>query len=71
MGEWQDIASAPRDGTTFIAFQGEDIYRCAWMIEEPDEGPGQEGWFDIVNMSFEGPTHWMPLPAPPSTGETP
>lgn len=62
---WLDICSAPKDGAEFIAFQGGDIYRCAWLTEEPDEGPPHTGWWDFVNSSFEEPTHWIPLPKPP------
>jgi hypothetical protein len=62
VGGWRDIASAPRDGTWFLAMQDRDIYPCQWHTEEPDEGPPSEGWFDLFNRSFEAPTEWQPLP---------
>ena len=62
---WQPIESAPKDGAPFIAYQNGEIYACRWLIDEPDEGPPAEGWFDTVNASFEAPTHWMPLPTAP------
>jgi hypothetical protein len=64
---WMPIASAPKDGTWFIALQDGELYPCQWHAEEPDEGPYQEGWWDHFNKSFEEPTRWIPLPAPPST----
>jgi len=72
---WRSMDSAPKDGTPFIAAQGEWIYRCQWLRDEPDEGALREGWFDLENMSFEEPTHWLPyealppLPTASPTGE--
>lgn len=65
-GGWRPIESAPRDGTRFAAYQAGDVYACSWREEEPDEGPYLEGWWDHYNTSFEEPTHWTPLPKPPS-----
>ncbi|MBN7777727.1 hypothetical protein JYP49_14090 [Nitratireductor aquimarinus] len=59
---WMTIDSAPRDGSSFLASQDEWVYRCQWFEEESDEGASREGWFDLENLSFENPTHWMPLP---------
>jgi hypothetical protein len=56
------ISTAPKDGTWFVAFENEDSYPCSYEIEEPDEGPGKEGWYDYFNQSFENPSHWLPLP---------
>lgn len=76
MTEWQPIETAPKDGT-FVLGYGEDIdgdYRisimkyesfkngsCLW-IKKHDYHP--YGLCDIwINTA---PTHWMPLPAPPT-----
>ena len=65
---WQDITTAPKDGTWFVAAQNGETYPCEWRVEEPDEGAGKAGWWDHFNQSFEEPTHWMPTasaePAP-------
>lgn len=62
----QPIASAPKDGTEFIAFENGELYRCAWAERDDGEGRVDCGWWDFWNESFEYPTHWMPLPEPPS-----
>lgn len=67
--EWQDISTAPKDGSAFLAAQDEWVYRCQWLEEQPDEGPPKSGWFDLENLSFEAPTHWMSLPLPPAPQE--
>lgn len=57
---WQDIASAPKDGTTVqLAAAGIHAGRGHWVKER--------NWWarDIIG---EQPTHWMPLPLPPTAG---
>lgn len=61
---WRPIEEAPKDGTWFIAMQNGETYPCEWRVEEPDEGPPHEGWWDHFNSSFEEPTHFRPLPDP-------
>jgi hypothetical protein len=65
---WRPIRTAPRDGTMFLAAEGEDLYLCQWEIQPPEdiEDTGFQGWYDLINRSFENPDHWMPLPTPPS-----
>ena len=70
MGDgWQDIASAPRDGTrVLLMLRGpkppEVIARwtCDWTAEDDDE-------FEWVNDDDDAiygtPTHWVALPPPP------
>jgi hypothetical protein len=65
--EWQDISTAPKDGT-FILVYG--VFSC-----HPKPMIMQCGWFnehfECVGAQFdcdfaEIPTHWMPLPKPPT-----
>jgi hypothetical protein len=66
---WQPIDTAPKDGTVIWAFTpheragnsliGGYQYPCAW---------GEGTWFDTMYFRNASPTHWQPLPKPP-TGE--
>jgi len=61
--EWQPIETAPKDGTHIIVmpyFYVEDL-QVSWFILDEDR------WANW-NWSVE-PTHWMPLPEPPSAKE--
>jgi len=66
---WRDIETAPKDGSVFLAWPGE-MEACnaavptSWYVH-----PSVQGWvtdaYDCGEYEFN-PTHWMPLPAPPS-----
>lgn len=74
MSEWQDIESAPRDGTWFLGhFPGQKIraipcHRCA-DLREGHAGEYFFGMYGIGALYGDNfmlwPTHWMPLPDPP------
>ena len=74
---WQPIETAPRDGTVILLAQGSPWFSVAagrWWPENPDEGERYPWWVaddcndDLVNgWQKDCPTHWRPLPAPPST----
>ena len=66
---WQPIETAPKDGTWFLAWNGEAMFVA---------GIGREGQFRLPVGTVETelgedepppPTHWMPLPAPPEQGK--
>lgn len=67
MSDWQDIATAPRDGTRVLLWFNEldpHTIQSEWRDEV--------GWVDVWNNdrielthSFIWPTHWMSLPEPP------
>ena len=58
---WQPISTAPKDGTWILVFQPA---RGPWRdrIKEVRGGhvASRHGWGD------DYPTHWLPLPEPPS-----
>lgn len=70
MSEWQDIETAPKDGTWILGWP-------LWSTEDREgkyhkrsgeikyvEGAGY--WFTMQQtMPAWSPTHWMPLPEPP------
>ena len=57
--QWQPIASAPRDDTVVLGWDGEDVRIMSFWLTW---GAHVEDWNDD---SMYAPTHWMPLPAPP------
>jgi hypothetical protein len=67
--EWQPIETAPKDRE--ILLYGGDIHEGFWDELDFNEFSGTPimGWnfgtADIDPTNFE-PTHWMPLPRPPS-----
>lgn len=74
MSEWQDIETAPKDGTAVLVYATRDGWTdgarivCArfgglgprWSIYGCGPIGRSEQWLDVCN-----PTHWMPLPPPP------
>jgi len=71
LGTWQKIATAPRDGTTFLARYGQDGVSIARFTENKPDYPLEYIDFNddgslVVNHSKVGEyciaSHWMPLP---------
>ena len=67
--EWQPIETAPKDGTEVILCANGSVV-TAWYCGETclwphDEAYSEEGEACNVGM----PTHWMPLPPKPITGD--
>lgn len=60
---WQPIESAPKDGTCVLL-----AYRVSRLASTTVGWFNGEKWRDEENTDL-GPTHWMPLPDPPSGGE--
>lgn len=66
MNEWQSFETAPRDGSFFICWNGEDMK----ILNQPENCYLGE-WYFIDGewcgafVRFDNPTHWMPLPEPP------
>lgn len=67
---WQDISTAPRDGTVFLAYsahfnlplptkwvEDSERFRGVCFYGDDDE---VRFWIDVVA------THWRPLPSPPT-----
>lgn len=73
MSEWQPIETAPKDGTAVrVTHEIAPGYEC--------DGRYSDGKWNCSNwfiFEFQGrpyitsiPSHWMPLPSPPSETET-
>jgi hypothetical protein len=82
MTTWQDIGTAPRDGTWILAYfnDSEIGYQFIAVVRHtfPNGSGGQYG--DFVWETPESrcgyyaehlATHWMPLPEPPSSPSPP
>lgn len=67
--DWQPIETAPNDGTHIIlldALDGGSVYRASWVVEGDIEGYWAV-WCGQPVVHEPDPTHWMPLPTPPSS----
>lgn len=61
--EWQDIETAPKDGTRIILCWDDSATLPAHVELGKRKG---FAWANTYGHPFQGePTHWMPLPAPP------
>lgn len=60
MSEWQDISTAPKQRTRVLVCTAGHPK----STRESYYGDRAKRW--IANLYFPQPTHWMPLPAPPS-----
>lgn len=68
MSEWQPIETAPKDGTTVIAFRPTDPPHVEGMYWATYDGTDEGAWhwtYDGDAPSSNQPTHWMPLPKAP------
>jgi len=80
--DWQPIETAPKDGTPFLAWYDKTAYGVPlswailrWCAEYNDGGVFKDGAWATFRGEDYGwdahipcfpPTHWKPLPAPPS-----
>jgi hypothetical protein len=69
--EWQPIETAPKDGTQLLVcvlyeVDG-DVFSERWVDSFWD---GKWLWFPKIISAPLPPTHWTPLPPPPTVGET-
>jgi hypothetical protein len=73
--QWQPIETAPKDGTTVLVYcaadDGFNIIEARWHEFHRWKGePNSCGWdvcpFEADRSTEVFPSHWMPLPQPPS-----
>ena len=69
---WQPIETAPKD-ITLILTNGVNVSAgsYSYVAESFDQdgalaGEGGEGWMDWDGGMLPDPTHWQPLPPPPT-----
>jgi hypothetical protein len=80
--QWQPIETAPKDGTPVLLWERDEThdadaitigayvdFACIEVRDFQRQEPGsyRSGWYDNIQGHCElQPTHWMPLPSPPS-----
>ena len=75
--EWQPIETAPRDGTSILGFRPGDTFsgHMITAIYWCGSSPVDSGWWALCEAGDHSasdefdPTHWMPLPEPPTEGQ--
>lgn len=73
MSDWQDISTAPKDGTrVLLCSTANDQYRvfspCEWTKAGEISEEGFWLWWQAEPaylIEVPAPSHWQPLPAPP------
>lgn len=63
MSDWQPISTAPKDDSRILGFNEKNRWVQITRFFEP-----WQSW-TYHDMSEWEPTHWMPLPQPPSRDE--
>ncbi len=68
--EWEQIETAPKDGTAVLTVNGDWICIRSWDDGKYSRNP-KPYWrcFGPWSVTFQRqrqPTHWMPLPKPPA-----
>lgn len=65
--KWQSIETAPRDGRDILLTDGDNVQQASWWVNEWMIHIGESSHSHVTwNFVCEPPTHWMPLPEPPS-----
>jgi hypothetical protein len=62
MSCWQDISTAPKDGTRILVLWGRLVEIALWNVDVDNWQQWPDGDFDIGNEL----TCWQPLPSPPN-----
>ena len=69
MNEWQPIETAPKDGTPILAYVEDVAIQMEYSYFLKEWGPvwlAAHGCGCCGEYSVPEPTHWMPLPDPPT-----
>jgi len=62
MSGWRDIATAPKDGTWMLTWDGDNYDVTSWCGDHHLPEGGE--WMTALCAIY--PTHWMPLPEAPT-----
>lgn len=69
--EWQPIETAPKDGTWILLYKEQELSGIVqvdeWCPSIQTVKWAYDRWCECSGYSaFATPTHWMPLPKPPT-----
>lgn len=66
MSEWQDISTAPKDGSWILVYSDGIIHQVRWYSSHMNM---HHSWrtASVKARGITHATHWQPLPAPPKT----
>lgn len=67
MSDWQPIETAPKDGTDFLAWLMGNTHMVIYFDASIDSLYPWRATDSNSCYHVDAPTHWMPLPEPPST----
>ena len=62
MSDWQPIKTAPKDGTQVLGYFDGHVVVMLWFTYSND----YTCWETVDAETEVDPTHWMPLPNPPT-----
>jgi len=68
MSNWEPIETAPKDGTQIIVCSEKGNVWCNVKWEKRQRAGDRWEHFTIGALLFN-PTHWMPIPKPPTNEE--
>lgn len=66
---WQDISTAPKDGTEILVYCPHGFYVVQWGTADIDWWAVDDNKHGPFPLRGAAPTHWMPLPPAPSAGD--
>lgn len=71
MTTWHPISTAPRDGTRVMLFWPDGTSEQGFYLDNSNTPTPWQGWRPESGRPWPKgqPTHWQPLPTPPTTGE--
>lgn len=65
MNEWQEISTAPKDGTIILCARIDPMYRPSYAVAwycESSSGDGSYWLIDCPGDQSIKATHWQPIP---------
>lgn len=71
MSKWQEIDTAPKNGSRVILYmeehsdEGDPRQVACWLPSTDAFAWAGDAWYTDTGEAWTAPTHWMPLPEPP------